>query len=205
MKKQTILSILLLFVFSGMCFADAPHQVGGFVLGKHIKDYKEIVKMESALSIRHQEYLHELETKKVEGFKTGYIWIGNCSKPGGIVRIKLKYLDSTKKFYDLLLERFKKKFGEPSEWRGDAFHVVIAWKWSFIDKENNQISLILQHNTKDQEEKIGNSVKLSMTNMIEEERRCYEKKTHESRKPMNMQRHESKNKAPINWDLLVPH
>jgi len=204
MKKSMILFIILFFMFHGMGFAGAPHQIGEFVLGKHIKDYKEIVKMESALPIRHQKYLHELEAKEMEGFKSGYIWIGNCSEPGQIVRIKLKYLDSTKKFYNLLLKRFKKKFGEPSEWRGDPVHVVIAWKWSFIDKESNHISLVLQHNTKDQEEKMGNSVKLTTTNMIEEERLCYEKESDESGKHMKRKAHEAKKKVPINWDLFVP-
>ncbi len=204
MKKSMILSIALLFMFHSTGFAGTPHQIGEFVLGKHISDYKKMVKMESTIPIRHQEYLHELETGKLEGFKSGYIWIGNCSEPGRIVRIKLKYFDSTKKFYNLLLKRFKEKFGEPSEWRGDPFHVVIAWKWSFIDKEGNHISLILQHNTKDQEEKMGNSVKLTTTNMIEEERLCYEKKSDESGTHMTMQPHEAKNKAPVNWDLFIP-
>ena len=204
MKKQIILFIMLLFIFHGMCFADAPHRIGKFVLGKYIKEFNEMVKMETALPIRHQEYLHEVETKELEGFKSGYIWIGNCSEPGRIVRIKLKYLDPTKKFYNLLLEQFKKRFGEPSEWRGDPFHVVIAWKWSFIDNENNRISVILQHNTKDQEEKIGNSVKLTMTNAIEEERLCYEKKFSQSPKHKRMQKHAGKKKTPVNWDLLLP-
>ena len=53
MKKRMILFIVLLFAFYGMCFADAPHQIGGFVLGKHIKDYKDLVNMESAMIRRH--------------------------------------------------------------------------------------------------------------------------------------------------------
>ena len=204
MKKSMLLSITLLFMFYGTGFAGAPHQIGKFVLGKHISNYKEMVIMEPSMPIRHQKYLHELETRKLEGFKSGYIWIGKCSEPGRIVRIKLKYLDSTKKFYNLLLKRFKEKFGEPSEWRGDPFHVVIAWKWSFIDKEGHHISLILQHNTKDQEEKLGNSVKLTMINMIQEERLCYEKKSAVSGEHMKVQPHEAKNKMPSSWDLFVP-
>jgi len=62
----------------------------------------------------------------------------------------------------------------------------------------------LQHNTKDQEEKMGNSVKLTTTNMIEEERLCYEKKFDESGKPIKMQPREAKNNMPINWDLFIP-
>ena len=90
------------------------------------------------------------------------------------------------------------------EWRGDPFHIVIAWKWSFTDNDNNRISLILQHNTKDQEEKMGNSVKISMTNKIEEERLCYEKGFSKSEEKMRKQKHAGKKKGPVNWDLFVP-
>ena len=204
MKKETILFITIILFLYGVCFAEAPHGVGGFVLEKHINEYKEMVKMETAIPIRHQEYLHELEIKEIEGFKTGYISFGNCSDSGRIVRIKLKYLNSTKKFYNLLLKRFKKRFGEPLEWRGDPFHIVIAWKWSFTDNDNNRISLILQHNTKDQEEKMGNSVKISMTNKIEGERLCYEKKFSKSGEKMRKQKHAGKKKGPVNWNLFVP-
>jgi len=71
MKKSMILSIIMFFMFHGMGVAGAPHQIGEFVLGKHISDYKKMVKMESTIPIRQQEYLHELETRKLEGFKSG--------------------------------------------------------------------------------------------------------------------------------------
>ena len=91
---------------------------------------------------------------------------GTCSKPGHIVRIKLKYADASKKFYEDLLKQFKKSFGEPDEYRGDAFKIVIAWKWSFVDEENHKISLILQHNAMDEDEKIGNAVKITRNNFV---------------------------------------
>jgi hypothetical protein len=100
---------------------------------------------------------------------------GNCNKPGQIVRIKLKYEYSDKKFYNELLAQFKKRFGEPDEWRGDPFHVIIAWKWSFTDEDNNKISLILQH-SRDEDYKWGNSVKFTNTTLLEQEQNCYQTK-----------------------------
>ena len=161
--------------------------------------------METALPIRHMECLREVEIHEMEGFRRGLISYGTCALPGQIVRIKLKYADSTKKFYDMLFKRFKKRFGEPVEWRGDPFHVVVAWKWSFVDKENNHISLILQHNTKDEEEKMGNSVKLTMWNLIEDERRCFEKKKPDFSEMSKKRKQLSKGDGPIDWNRLIPH
>jgi len=192
----------LLSLTGGWARADAPHQVGGFVLGTDIADCKDILKLGSGMPIRYQEYLHQVEIRPLEGFKSGLIAYGNCHAPGRIVQIKLKYGDGSRKFYDQLLKRFKRRFGEPTEWRGDAFHVVIAWKWSFVDQDNNAISLTLQHNIKDEEEKMGNSVKMTMWNLIEDERRCYRQKRPDA---VDGGSSEMPRKAgKTDWDVLVP-
>ena len=171
-----LLIVLTMIYFTGICSAQAPHGIAGFVLNKNINDYKDIIRQNTELPIRFMEFLREVEINNLEGFKSGLIVYGTCTEPGRIVKIKLKYANSTKKFYEALFKEFEKRFGEPNEWIGDPFHIVIAWKWSFKDKDGNRISLHLQHNTKDMEEKLGNSVKLTMTSAIEEERRCFEKK-----------------------------
>jgi len=203
MKRGLILWVsMAILLFHGICLAQAPHQVAGFSLGADIGNYREMVKMETSLPIRHMEYLKEVEIREMEGFKSGLIAYGDCDTPGRIVRIKLKYADSTKKFYETLLERFKNRFGEPSEWRGDPFQVIVAWKWSFTDSQNNTISMILQHNIRDEEQKIGNSIKLTMTNLVKKERLCFEQRHPETRKRPGKQ--ESKSRGRIDWDRLVP-
>jgi hypothetical protein len=164
------------------------------VLNKDIADYQDYVIMETALPIRHMENIEEVETKPIEGFKSGIIAYATCTAPGHIVRIKLKYTDSSKKFYDELLKRIKKRFGDPSDYRGDPFHIVIGWKWSFVDKENNQISLTVQHNTMDEEEKKGNSIKLTMSNLIDKDRLCYKEKALDQREKLRQRK----------WGLMVP-
>lgn len=188
MKRNLIkagLGVIMVFLLYVPCLAveGAPHEIGGFVLGRNIDEYKDKVQMDTSLPIRYMEYVREVQIEPRQGFKSGIIAYGTCVRPGRIVRIKLKYADSSKDFYNKLLGIFKERFGEPSEWRGDPFHVVIAWKWSFVDEENNRISLILQHNTKDEEEKIGNSVKMTMTNLMEEELLCYKRKHPEYKQP----------------------
>ena len=195
MRKTFILPIILIILLTyGTCLADAPHQVGPFVLNKDIAEYKDYVIMETALPIRHMENIEEVETKPIEGFKSGIIAYTTCTAPGHIVRIKLKYIDSSKKFYEELLKRIKKQFGDPSEYRGDPFHILVAWKWSFVDKDNNKISLTIQHNTMDAEEKKGNSIKLTMTNLIEKDRLCYKEKALDQREKMRQRK----------WQLMVP-
>jgi hypothetical protein len=119
------------------------------------------------------------------------------------VRIKLKYANPDKKFFNELLKRFKKRFGEPDEWRGDPFHVIVAWKWSFRDKDNNSISMILQHSM-DEEQKFGNSVKLTNTTFIEKERSCYERKHPESAKSSKSKSSVKKKLTEADYQRFIP-
>jgi hypothetical protein len=193
----------LMLMLCGVCQAETvPHQVGGFVLGGEIDSYKSHLDMASDMPIRHLESVREVEIRGVPGFKSGLIAYGTCHAPGKIVRIKLKYSEPGKKLYEQLLKRFKKKFGDPDEWRGDPFGIVLAWKWSFTDSQNNKISMTLQHNTRDMEEKIGNSVKLTLTSQLEKEKKCLHDRISKSKAPSKPSKPSSK--KPVNWDLLMP-
>jgi hypothetical protein len=174
----SILAAIVL-LFPNYASADkAPRKIAGLILGEQISMFVDLVQMETSIVLRDRQYLREVDIREIDGYKSGTVDFGNCSKPGKIVRIKLKYEYEDKNFYDELLEKFKKKFGEPDEWRGDPFHVIIAWKWSFRDEEGNSISLILQH-SRDEEYKWGNSIKLTNTTLMEQERLCYEKRNQE--------------------------
>jgi hypothetical protein len=189
-----------LLVGRGWCEAKAPLEVGGFVLGAPVQAVEDRVRMASALPVRHMEFLQEVEIGDLSQFKSGYIAFGTCERPGQIVRIKLKYAESSRKFYDALLKRFKQRFGNPSEWRGDPFHVVIAWKWQFTEPDGTCISLTLQHNTRDEDEKMGNAVKLTASHLIEAERRCFEERQPKPASP----RKPPAARGPVDWELLVP-
>ncbi len=177
MKKLAALMMFAALVFGvAQSHASAPRTLAGIKLGNHIDDHKELLVMDSALVLRHMEYLSSMRMKPVEGFKSGYVFYGNCAHPGKIVKLKLKYLRDDKKFFEALLDRFKKKFGRASEYKGDPFGGFIAWKWSFRDGPD-RISLILQHNAIGDEGRTdGTSIKISITSAIEEERRCFRKK-----------------------------
>jgi hypothetical protein len=205
MKKTTTLAFILAILSSpGFCLAEVPHRVGPFVLNQNIADFKDDVIMETALPIRYMEDIEEVEIKPIEGFKSGLIAYATCAAPGHIVRIKLKYADSSKKFFDELLQRTKERFGEPDEYVGDPFHVLIAWKWSFVDKDGRDISLILQHNTLDEEEKIGNAVKLTLNSLIEKDRACYRQKNLDLQERLRQRKWKVIVPKEKGWNLFVP-
>jgi len=109
-------------------------------------------------------------------------------------------------FFEELLKRFKKRLGEPSEWKGDPFRTLIAWKWSLKDAQKNNITVILQHYTgNDEEYTSGNSLRLTVRKFIEEERQCYEKKFPEapgSDMQDGIYRPEDRNR--IDYNPLIP-
>lgn len=204
MKKYAPVTVgFIWLVLTATCLAaDAPKSLAGFVLGQSLTDYKDRVIMESVLPIRYLETFQEVEIRPHEGYKSGLIGFGTCHKYGQIVRIKLKYEDSSKTFYKKLLKQYKKQLGEPSEYNGDAFQVFISWKWSFTDEKGQRISLTLQHNQSDSDEKIGNAVKLVHRSLVNKELECYQ--AQESDKRVQM-RHSPPLKTDLKgWDRFVP-
>ena len=206
MKKFIIifLNIAAVFVCGTGLAGDAPHQIGVFDLNENISEFKDYVIMETALPIRHMENIEEVELKSMEGIKSGLIGYATCTAPGHIVRIKLKYRDPSKKFYEELLKRIKKKFGKPDQYQGDPFHIVISWKWSFIGKKNERITMTLQHNTMDTEEKVGNSIKLTNRSLIEEDLKCYKAKALDQRRKLRHRDWQVMTPGLSGWDLYVP-
>ncbi|MGD9175466.1 MAG: hypothetical protein PVF29_14990 [Desulfobacterales bacterium] len=205
MKKKLVIGMAVLLLFlPDMTLAETPNQVGGFVLDQDIKKFEDRVIMDTVLPVRYAENIEEVEIKFTQGFKSGLIAYGTCEQPGHIVRIKLKYADSSKKFYKDLLKRFKQRFGEPEEYRGDPFKIVDAWKWSFTNQQNQSISLILQHNTKDEQEKMGNSVKLTNTTLIEKDLLCYKRKQLDYRERLRQREWKSVKTEDSGWELFIP-
>ncbi len=195
--------IAAFFLLSGTASAaTVPHSLGGFVLGDKIEKCRDQLREGTVMPIRHMECLKEVEAKEIEGFKSGLIYYGTCTAEKRIIRIKLKYQNPSKEFFKQLLNKYKERFGEPDEWRGDPFHVRLAWKWYFTDKDNNHIGLILQHNTQVEGEKIGNSVKLTHSDLLDAEYECCERQREEAHEDVGDRR--GIQKRPLDWDQLLP-
>lgn len=199
----TALICLAVAGFTATGSAAAPSEIAGFMLGANINQYENQLNPQDAFPLNEMRYLSEIETSSVKGFRKGEIVYGTCDKPGRIVRIKLKYADPSKDFYDRLLQGFKKKFGAPDEWRGDAFHQFLAWKWSFKTATGESVSMILQHAAADDlDHPSGNVVKLTNWTWVDEEKRCYHKKASE---PLTGQSKKTIAEGPIEFNYYIPN
>lgn len=195
--------VLMLASVAGVGAVEPPREIAGFILGEDIGRHQQLCDMGTSIPIRYFESVREVEIRNIEGYKSGLIAYGSCAAPNRILRIKLKYANNSREFFDELLSRFRQRFGQASEWRGDPFHMVIAWKWSFKDTQGNRISLILQHNTVDEEEKIGNAVKLSLVNLLEQERDCADRQPAGMRSA-NREQGSSKQAQHVDWNRFIP-
>jgi hypothetical protein len=193
--------VLVLLLAATSIAAEAPRHLGGFVLGDSIEKYKDVVDMDTCLHVRYMEYVQEAETRFLKGFRSGLIGFGTCADYGKILRIKLKYEDPSKRFFEQMMKRLRQRFGEPDEYRGDPFHVLVAWKWSFVTSDGSHISMTMQHNVKD--EKMGNAIKLTLTTQLEKEKACFEAKQPPSEpKPRS---HSKGGSASDDWKRFVPY
>jgi len=170
-----------------------PVEIGGFVLGSDISEYPDAM---------NTNYLKEMVITDWHGFRKGVISYGTCKYPNKIVKIQLKYEDETKEYFQKLLAEYKKRFGPPDEWKGDSFGILHIWKWYFKDSEGNAISLLLQHNLRNTNESIGNVVKLSYPEMMNEERKCFNQMCEEQKSDQDRERLKQLRKP--DWQYLIP-
>ena len=199
-----IMALLAVFSAHPILAAEIPHEVAGFVIGQDVAMFSDRLQMNTVLPLRYQEYLQEVEIKPLAGFKSGLITYGNCAQPGRIVRIKLKYADPSRPFYDALLAQVERRFGKAASYEGDPFHIIIEWKWSFIDAGGNRITLHLSHNSRDTEEKFGNAVKLTLVKSIAEERQCFLAKKPQPRQQEADRYLPLKSMTAEDWKPLIP-
>lgn len=176
MKK---FSAILLFVFlmnaiPVMAYTP-PRSIAGIHLDQNYNSIRSLLDMDSMDSQWNEDYLKRIETQPMEGFRSGYIVVGNCKRKDIILKIKLNYKDSSEDFFDKLYEILLDRYGSPDDWRGNPFGTLKVWKWSLKDKISN-ISLILHHFGGDDDGTTqGNSIKLSRPEFIKEERDCWQK------------------------------
>ncbi len=200
MKKYKI-NIRFIALFSLLCtfmpaFAatdNIPHEIAGIALGDNVNDYPDIMQ---------NNFLQEVVVTDWHGFRKGIISYGTCKNINQILKMDMKYEDKSEQFYHQLLGKFRERFGEPDAWHGDSFGVMRIWKWHFIDKANNPVSLVLQYNGKNSNETIGNMVRLSYPGKIDEERHCFMEICRMTNDKTDAKGREEQKKS--GWSYLVP-
>ncbi|WP_136795573.1 hypothetical protein [Desulfosediminicola ganghwensis] len=193
----TLLSTLTIFTLSysgaSLATSEVPLGVGGFALGNNIDNYPDLMET---------NYLQETVVTDWRGFRKGVLSYGTCKYNRQILKIQMKYVDSSQDFYETLLQKFKAKFGPPDEWKGDSFGILRNWKWYFTDSQDRSVSLVLQHNLRNPNETTGNMVKISFPQLLEEERLCFNRKCEEMRNDHDRERIEEIKKP--DWKFMIP-
>ena len=174
MKYLILFLILAIPGFAGA--AKMPLSLAGITLGEDISTIGDLCDSESDLPLADERHLNEMLLRPgfVPGILNGSVAYAACSQKGRIVRIKLRFDNSSLSFYHDLRRRYELAFGKPDEWRGDPLQTVISWKWSFSDESGRRVGLELTHSN-DDDYKIGNFVKMTLRSLWEEEAACFKR------------------------------
>jgi hypothetical protein len=181
MRSVSILRFALLLVFisavatTGVALAaDGPMELAGLRLGQTVDESKAKLLTDNADRLNYRPYLGIMPVAPVAGFRSGYVDYGLCAAAGRIVRVKMNYADDSLDFFKQVLEALKKRYGEPKEWRGNAFGTLRTWKWSLKGPSGQPVSLILMHYAGDDGAFTdGNSIRIAATDLVHEEEACY--------------------------------
>ncbi len=174
--RTALLAVVLVLGVASACLAQAkgPQEIAGIRLGDSVEKYSVKFDREITEEELDRPYLTVSALLPLGGFRSGYVTYGNCVSPKRIVRIKMNYENESKEFYDRVLAALKKRYGDPQEWRGNAFGTLRTWKWSFTDPALGDVSLILQHYSgTDDAFTHGNSIRLTALGLAKAERACY--------------------------------
>ena len=153
--------------------AEAPDSLAGIRLGATVEEQAAKLVPVEANKAFHRPALGIMPVAALKGFRSGYVDYGMCAAKGRVVRIKMNYADDSLEFFNRILEALKKRYGEPKEWRGNAFGTLRTWKWSLKSKELGAVSLILMHYAGDDGAFTdGNSIRIAATDLVRAEEVC---------------------------------
>ncbi|WP_428568196.1 MAG: hypothetical protein ACP59X_09040 [Solidesulfovibrio sp. DCME] len=168
-----VLSLSLLAAPGPARAADGPVELAGIRLGQSVDQLAGKLASVDIDRSPQRPSLGIVPVAAVPGYRSGYADVGLCAKPGRVVRVKMNYADDSLAFFNKIMEALKKRYGEPREWRGNAFGTLRTWKWSLRTPGGEPVSLILMHyEGEDGAFTDGNSIRLAATGMVREEELC---------------------------------
>ena len=153
---------------------DGPESLAGIRLGQTVESQAARFVPSEADRAYHHPSLGVMPVAPLKGYRSGYADYGLCAAKGRVARVKMNYADDSLAFFNRILEALKKRYGEPKEWRGNAFGTLRTWKWSLKSKNGLSVSLILMHYVgEDGAFTDGNSIRLAATDLVREEEACH--------------------------------
>jgi hypothetical protein len=153
--------------------AEGPLELAGLRLGDTATAAGAKLRLEAVAAPSGRTGLSMVPVAPVAGFRSGYVDVGQCADPGRIVRVKMHYADDSLEFFNTILAALKKRYGEPSQWRGNAFGTLRTWKWSLRAADDTAVSLIVMHYAGDDGSFTqGNSIRIAASDRARREERC---------------------------------
>lgn len=167
------LALTMLLAAVPVLAAGGPMELAGIRLGQSVEAQGGKLASAAVDHTPQRPALGIVPVAPTPGYRSGYVDVGFCAKPGRVVRIKMNYADESLAFFNKIMEALKKRYGEPKEWRGNAFGTLRTWKWSLRGAGGEPVSLILMHyEGEDGAFTEGNSIRLAATSMVREEELC---------------------------------
>lgn len=177
MKKHIVFILFSLLLLAPTAYAadGLPMTLAGITLGEDVSKYEECCDLALASAIPDAPFLSERHIKPdfVPGVRGGSLTYGNCNEVGKLVRIKLKFHDRSQTLFKELLAKYKKAYGKPDNYEGDAFKNVIAWVWDFSEGDQ-EVTLMLMW-SRDKEMRPGVSIKMTLKSALDAEYDCFRK------------------------------
>lgn len=177
--KRVLLTLLVVLLLTSSALAEesAPLSVAGIRLGDDFHQYEDILRMEHAGAMSDAVFLDEalIQTGAIHGVRGGSVIWGNCANKGRVVRIKIKFADTSRDLFKRLLARYEEKFGQPDTYKGDSFRNVIAWEWEIADDDGRHVKILLMYSV-DPSIRPGVSIKMTDQALLDLEFACYKER-----------------------------
>ncbi|WP_285907369.1 hypothetical protein [Pseudodesulfovibrio pelocollis] len=173
MKKPIALTLLAMMLAATPCLAgELPLTLAGFTLGQDMARYEQHCEG-PALIIPDIPFLTEmnLSPDAVPGIRGGSLTHGNCLGERKLLRVKLKFHETSQKFFNELVKEYTARFGKPGSYQGDAFRNVIAWQWDF--SSDGQAMSVMVMWSRDKEMRPGVSIKMTLESGVQAEYECF--------------------------------
>lgn len=116
MKRLAVIILVMAgFLSASPCFAaqNAPESIAGITIGNNVSSIRSLLDMDSAAAPWQEEYIKRIKIRDMEGYNGGYVVTGNCNRMDIILRMKLKYADSSLDFLTSFTPNLKKDSANP--------------------------------------------------------------------------------------------
>ncbi len=173
--KAIIFSILIVLLPTAPAQAESSKTIAGIELGTKMEHYWNLLYEDTATELPDVLFMKEVKLMPgaIPGVRGGSLSYSVCSEEKRVARVKLKFVDRSEDLFKNLNQLYRKRWGSPDQWVGNAFRTIQAWLWLLGDKDD-RVEVILMHSKLD-DMRPGVSIKMTFLSLWEEERICWER------------------------------